>query len=87
MCHHCPAFSDILSIYLLFILCVWVFHLHVCLCTACVPRVDGPPQRVLGSSGAGVAGSHHVGSGNQTGCLEARPTLSFVCFSRQGFSV
>ena len=30
------------------ILCLWVFHLHACLCTMCMPDTSGLQKRVLG---------------------------------------
>lgn len=32
-----------------FVLWVWVFCLHVCICTMCVPDAHGSQKRVLGS--------------------------------------
>lgn len=34
-------------LYYYFILCVWMFYLHVCLCTTCVPGVLGDQNRIL----------------------------------------
>lgn len=54
------------SILYLFILCEWVFHLHVCLCTMC-PRRPWRSEEGVASPGAQVTESYELPSG----CWEA----------------
>jgi hypothetical protein len=65
---HRKQFIFYLVLYLNFILCVWLFCLHVCLCTTCMPcacrgqkRASDPLEVELKT-----VGRHHVGAGNQT---------------------
>lgn len=50
------------SISYLLILCEWVFHLHVCLCTMC-PRCSLRSEEDVESPGAQVTDSHELPSG------------------------
>ena len=42
--HKCPADSCFCFV---LIVCIWVFCLHACLCTTCVPGNHGSQKRVL----------------------------------------
>lgn len=48
----------------LFILCVLVFCLHVCMCAMCMPDGHGGPKRALGplKQDLKMVASQHVGS-------------------------
>ena len=59
-------------------LCVWVFCMHVCKYTVCMPGAYGSQKSVSDDPGTGVADScePHVGAGNQTlGPLEEQAVL------------
>lgn len=53
----------------MFILCVWVFCLSICLCTICVHCLQKPEEEVISSAfafGLQIAVSHCMGAGTQT---------------------
>jgi hypothetical protein len=56
----------------MYILCVWVLYLHVCLCATCKQCLRGPEERALGPLELEFqrVASHHVVS-----CWEWNPDL------------
>jgi hypothetical protein len=45
----------------LLILCLWVFHLHVCLCTTCMPGALRGHKEGTVSAGTGAMDSYECG--------------------------
>lgn len=54
--------DEILDLFI-FVLCVWLFSLHVCLCTTCVKYLQRP-ERLLNRLELQVILSCHVGVEN-----------------------
>jgi hypothetical protein len=54
--------------FVLFVLCVWVFCLHVCLCPTCMAGVCEGQKRALDplKLELQMLVNHYVGAGNQT---------------------
>lgn len=80
------------SNWIYFILWVWLFYLHACLCAVCMAGAHRDQKRASNTLGMelGMTGSHHAGAGNQTPRVTVLCALNrwpFCCMCEMGSSM